>query len=77
MRHIKNIEISPKQDAHIQQGESLLKYWVLAFIAVAWLTRSEEQAKPATRHRPVAYVTHDMPGQDSSTLNLLLDWVKL
>lgn len=75
MRRIKNIHITDKQDACLQQGGSLLKYWILAFVAAAWFTRSEEPAKPVTLYRPVAYVTHDMPGQGAGTVAMLGDWV--
>ncbi len=73
MRHVRNIHITDKQDANIQQGESLLKYWVIAFLAVAWFTRSDhEAAQPVVLYHAASY--HTAPGADSSTLNLILDW---
>lgn len=61
MRHIKNIHITETQNATIQQGESLLKYWVIAFVAIACFTRSDHET-----------VTHKQ--SDPSTLSLILEW---
>lgn len=76
MNILKNIEISHKTNADLQRGESLFKYWIIAFVAVAWFTRSEGAthygAEPVHLYHAVY---HTAPGQDSSTLNLILDWL--
>ncbi len=74
MRHIKNIEISEKNNRKIEQAESTGKYWILAFLAIAWFTRTEYVPAQEVHLLRASYVTHDTPGQDSSLINLISDW---
>ena len=48
-------------------------WWPVLFLAVVWLCRDVTQATaPVRLLHPVVY--HTTPGQDASTLNLILDW---
>jgi hypothetical protein len=83
MKPIRNIEVSEKANHGIQQGESCFKYLVVGFLALCWLCRTvDNDLLPVEIHKwPVAAVGnkpvyHTEPGQDASTLNLILDWFR-
>ena len=53
----RNIEISPQHDMQMYKAESMMKYWVIAFIAVAWFTRSEV----IPESQPLIHVQYQQP----------------
>lgn len=38
---MKNIRITDHTDNQLAQGESLLKYWLIAFVGIAWICRND------------------------------------
>lgn len=54
---MKNIHISEKTDAKLEQAEGTFKYWIIAFVLIAWFCRDTTYIAPHVVEMPTTSLT--------------------